>query len=467
MKLAPFGRSLDLSLDWIANGPDAGVIQFFFRDDLIGLGCFSEMRAESDLEKLSLQLPANDFSVKIVCSKKMRLTIEKFCFRKRWNILKVVERLGAYEVQFLAKNRKLQVTQEDLATTAENQRVKVLIVDDSPTIRKFLEKILSSDTDIEVVGSVGLPSEVETSIEKFKPNVITLDIHLPEMNGVDLLKKYLKNFPIPTIMISSISLEEGPLVLNALEAGAVDYIQKPSFGEIAQISPLIIAKVKAASLAKVRLPGLSESTKNLANTKNKGLDSSRLLAIGSSTGGTEALKEVFLRMPADIPPTVVVQHIPAVFSKAFADRLNELCPFEVIEGKDGDEVIPGRVIIAPGGKQMKVKKIGKGWKIVIDDSPPVNRHKPSVDFLFDSVAKEAGASAVGVILTGMGADGAKGLKQMHDLGSFTIAQNQESCVVFGMPQAAIKIGAAEKVSPLSEIAEEITKEYSKARRKAG
>jgi two-component system chemotaxis response regulator CheB len=467
MNSAPLGKSLDLSLDWIAHGPDAGVIQFFCRNDLIALGCFSELHAEKDLEKLSLQLPANDFSVKIICSKKVRLVLEKFCQRKKWNILKFVERIGKYEVQFLSEEKKLQVTQEDLSIPKEEQKIKVLVVDDSPTIRKFLEKILSSDSEIEVVASVGLPSEVEASIEKFKPNVITLDIHLPEMNGVDLLKKYLKKFPIPTIMISSISLEEGPLVLNALEAGAVDYIQKPSFGEIAQISPLIIAKVKAASIAKVRLPGLSESTKNLANAKNKGLDTSRLLAIGSSTGGTEALKEVFLRMPSDIPPTVVVQHIPAVFSKAFADRLNELCPFEVIEGKNGDEVMPGRVIIAPGGKQMKVKKVGKGWKVIIDDSPPVNRHKPSVDFLFDSVAKEAGSSAVGVILTGMGADGAKGLKQMHDLGCFTIAQNQESCVVFGMPQAAIKLGAAEKISSLFEIAEEITKEYSKTRRKAG
>jgi two-component system chemotaxis response regulator CheB len=473
MNLSPFGKLLDLNSDWKASGPDAGMIQFLGRDGAIaGLATFSQKHLERDLERISGQIAGNFSGVKIVCAREIRMTVERFCEKKKWSVLKVVEREDPFEVQFLAKDKKLFVSREEPKIEQKIEQltpakiVKILIVDDSPTIRKVLEKIFTSDPDVNVVGSVGLPSEVEAAIEKTKPDVITLDIHLPEMNGVDLLKKYLGKYPIPTIMISSISMEEGPLVLNALEAGAVDYIQKPSSGEISTAAPMILAKVKAAAGSKVRLPGVANFSKKLMNSISAGMDSSRLLAIGSSTGGTEALKEVFLRLPKDIPPTVVVQHIPAVFSKAFADRLNEICPFTVVEGKDGEEVTPGKVIIAPGGTQMKIKRTGKSWRIIVDDSPPVNRHKPSVDYLFDSVVAEAGASAVGVILTGMGADGAKGLKKMHELGCHTIAQNQETCVVYGMPQAAVKLGAVTQILPLQGIADELVKEFSKLKKKA-
>lgn len=464
MSLCPFGKLLDLAQDWKANGPAAGMIQFFHEGKLLAMASISEKHLEKDLEKISSQLSPGNYQVKIVCSKQIRLSIERFCEKRKWSILKIIDREGFYELKFFSAEKKLFISQEEKQELSK--KVKVMIVDDSPTIRKVLEKIFSSDSEIEVVASVGLPSEVESAISNTKPDVITLDIHLPEMNGVDLLKKYLRKFPVPTIMISSISMEEGPLVLNALEAGAVDYIQKPSSGEIATVSPLIVAKVKAAAGATVRISGLSALTKQLANPTSTQMDPTRLLAIGSSTGGTEALKEVFLRLPKEIPPTVVVQHIPAVFSKAFADRLNEICPFEVVEGKDGDEALPGKVIIAPGGKQMKIKRVGQKWKVIVDDSAPVNRHKPSVDFLFDSVALEAGASAVGVILTGMGADGAKGLKKLKDLGCFTVAQNQETCVVFGMPQAAIKLGAATKVTALNEIADVLIEEFQKQKKKA-
>ncbi len=465
MNLCPFGKLLDLDLDWKANGPDAGMIQFFQNNSLYAIAAFSEKHLEKDLERISSGLSAAKFQVKIVCSKQIRLAVERFSEKRKWSILKIIDREGPYELKYFSKEKKLFISQEE--TPALSKKVKVLIVDDSPTIRKILEKIFSSDPEVEVVASVGLPSEVEAAIVSQKPDVITLDIHLPEMNGVDLLKKYLRRYPIPTIMISSISMEEGPLVLNALEAGAVDYIQKPSSGEITAASPLILSKVKAAASATVRISGLSAITKKLANPSTSEMDPTRLLAIGSSTGGTEALKEVFLRLPKEIPPTVVVQHIPAVFSKAFADRLNEMCPFEVVEGKDGEEVVPGKVVIAPGGKQMRLKRVGQKWKVIVDDSAPVNRHKPSVDVLFDSVATEAGSSAVGVILTGMGADGAKGLKKLRDLGCFTVAQNQETCVVFGMPQAAIKLGAVEKVSALNDIADILIEEFRKQKKKAG
>lgn len=331
-------------------------------------------------------------------------------------------------------------------------KVKVLIVDDSPTIRKLLTQVFSRDPSMEVVAAAELPSQVEGLINKHSPDVITLDIHMPEMNGVELLKKIYPIYQIPSVMITSISMEEGPLVLEALESGAVDYIQKPTLDQLETMIPVIIEKVKIA--AEVRPKRELFSKKLLEKAKGpSALDLNRVIVIGSSTGGTEALKEVFIRMPEKIPPILVVQHIPPVFSEAFAKRLNDLCPFRVKEGADGDLVEANSVYIAPGGKQMKVKGKGSQARIVITDDAPMNRHKPSVDYLFDSILPAFGKSTIGVILTGMGADGAKGLKKLRDGGCETIAQDEKSSVVFGMPKEAIKLGAASQVKSLLEIPE--------------
>lgn len=371
------------------------------------------------------------------------------------------------EIVFYAESGRLRVALDSRQNEASQEpetakiraKTRVLIVDDSATIRKLLTNIFSSDPELEVVGATEFPKEVESLIERLKPNVITLDIHMPEMDGVSLLKQLMPKYHLPVVMITSISMEEGPKVLDALENGAVDYIQKPSFAEMSSLAPLIIEKIKIAAKSKLLIK-TSDRIKQRGMVG--GLNQSQVVAIGSSTGGTEALKELLIRLPDNIPPILCVQHIPAVFSLDFAKRLNSLCPFEVKEAADGDEVRARRVLIAPGGKQMKVKKHGPKLLVSIDDSPPVNRHKPSVDVLFDSVANEIGKNAVGIILTGMGADGARGLLKMKQNGALTIAQDQESCVVFGMPREAIKLGAATEVRPLLEIPELLTKWLGKS-----
>lgn len=340
-----------------------------------------------------------------------------------------------------------------------DRKRKVLIVDDSSTICNLLTKILSQDPHLEVIGSAPNPVIAEKMISELKPDVITLDIHMPIMDGVTFLENYMRKSSLPVVMITSISLEEGGKVLKALEYGAVDYIQKPTMNEMKTLAPIIREKVLNASFAKVRINKSGFTNKVFVNTGE--IDTHMVLAIGASTGGTEAIKDVLTQLPKNIPPTVIVQHIPPVFSKAFAERLNTLCPFEVKEAENGDELKPERVLIAPGGKQMKViSKSGK-YVVEVNNDPPVNRHAPSVDYLFDSVADVVGKKSVGVILTGMGADGAKGLLKMKQKGSKTIAQDELSCVVFGMPREAIKIGAADMIVPLSEVSKNIINNLSK------
>jgi two-component system chemotaxis response regulator CheB len=355
----------------------------------------------------------------------------------------------------------------NVTSIVSSKKFKILIVDDSKTIRNILLKIFSSDPQLEVCAMAEKPSEVESLIKKFKPDVITLDIHMPEMDGVSLLKMIGPKYNIPTIMISSISIAEGPLVLEALENGAIDYIQKPEASEIKNVTPLIIEKVRTAAMANTSR--FSRIHKSSPAQKKYFSELTSLIVLGSSTGGTEAIREIITALPDQIPPMLIVQHIPAVFSAAFAKRMNELCPFEVKEAEDGDEVYANRILIAPGGKQMKlVYKSGKA-SVEINDDEPVNRFKPSVDYLFLSVAKNIFTSTIAVILTGMGKDGAKGMLELRSLGVRTIAQDESTSVVFGMPREAIAIGAAEYVEPLSEIAERIvslSKEKSKITKKA-
>lgn len=335
------------------------------------------------------------------------------------------------------------------------RKIRVAIVDDSSTVRTLLEKIFAADPSLEIVGSFGDPLEAERVIPELDPDVVTLDIHMPGLDGVALLKKLMPRRNVPCIMISSLNLEEGSLVLEALEAGAVDYIHKPSMKELPVLAPLIVEKVHAAASAQVKKPVVARARSSSSTVAriapSGGWTDRHLVCLGSSTGGTEALKQLFMDLPAQIPAILVVQHIPAVFSKAFADRMNSFCPFEVKEAEDGDEVKPDRVLIAPGGFQMELDNRGGRWVVRVFDGEPVNRHKPSVDVLFRSVVKRFRGKVAAALLTGMGADGAAGLLELRGTGARTIAQDEETSVVYGMPREAVKRGAAEEILPLGRI----------------
>ncbi|MFN8369269.1 MAG: chemotaxis response regulator protein-glutamate methylesterase [Bacteriovoracaceae bacterium] len=331
----------------------------------------------------------------------------------------------------------------------------VLIVDDSKTIQKLLSKIIEKSPKLKLIGTANCPSEAKKIIETNQVDLITLDIHMPEMNGVEFLKSYLGAKNIPTVMISSVSISEGPLVMEALSSGAYTYIQKPSIEQLDQASSDIIEKLEELAKNGPRKKEFLSYKSNLKFDHFEGL-----IAIGSSTGGTQALQEIFTTLPDSIPPIVVVQHIPAVFSKALADRLNTLCTFTVKEAEDGEFLKKDTIYIAPGGKQMKLLKRGSEKRIAITDDPPVNRFQPSVDYLFNSISELEVKNLIGIILTGMGKDGAKGLLELKNSGAYTIAQDEESSIVFGMPKEAIAINAAIKVVSLQEMSANIVSEFN-------
>jgi two-component system chemotaxis response regulator CheB len=392
--------------------------------------------------------------VKVIGSRKFLEELTPFMIQLRFQLLKSIQRESEFEIVYNHNLRSMKVSKEsanDLIPVGQ-AKIKVLIVDDSQTIRQLLEKVLCKDHQIEVVGTIANPLEVEAALQRLKPDVMTLDIHMPEMDGVSLLKKIIPTYKIPTVMISSISKEEGPQVLAALEAGAVDYIQKPSLKDLDKVGPQIIESVKMAAKAKVTA---YKSTPVRRMNRTSAYAGTGFVVIGSSTGGTEALRQILEALPAEIPPIMVVQHIPAVFSKALADRLNDLCPFQVKEVENNDLVKPNTVYIAQGGMQMSLKYLQGEYRLLVNDDPPVNRHKPSVDYFFKSVSQFKGVPVVGVILTGMGADGARMLKVLRDQGARTIAQDKETSVVWGMPREAAQLGGAEFVLPIYSIAEKI------------
>ncbi len=334
-----------------------------------------------------------------------------------------------------------------------SKKIKVLVVDDSPTICQLLTQIISKSPSLEVIGTLGKPSEVEPFIKANRPDVITLDINMPEMDGVSLLKKLHPLYGIPTVMISSISREEGPQVLNALEMGAVDYIQKPQYSNLKDAAEMICDRLKIAAQANLmKGPRLKKMSYRRLATEQL---SEMLIVIGASTGGTEAIRHVFESLPKEIPPILVVQHIPPIFSGAFATRLNEICPFEVKEAKNGDEIKPNLVLIAPGGCQMGVRSGGGKLFVSVNDDPPMTRHKPSVDYLFKTTAQQQLKQVVAVIMTGMGSDGAKEMKVLRDAGARTIGQDAKTSVVYGMPREAANVGAVEFQLPIEEIASKI------------
>jgi two-component system, chemotaxis family, protein-glutamate methylesterase/glutaminase len=345
----------------------------------------------------------------------------------------------------------------DATGKPQSRKKKVLIIDDSKTICTLLTRILSEDSDLEVVATAPNPVNAIELVKKHRPDVITLDIHMPEMTGIEFLEKLYPSIQVPVVMITSISKEDGNAVFRALELGAVDYIQKPKMEELKEVAPLICEKVKMAASIRIKAKNPAKSAVPVRRIppRSGNISKNILVAIGASTGGTEALKEVLIRLPKEIPPILIVQHIPPVFSTAFAKRLNDLCAFEVKEAVDGDLVLPERVLIAPGGYHMRLKRSPRGDFVTLDQLPPVQRHRPSVDVMFQSVAKEMGAKAVGVILTGMGSDGAEGMLEMKKAGARTIAQDEESCVVFGMPKEAIKLGGVDHIVSLFDVPEKI------------
>jgi two-component system chemotaxis response regulator CheB len=334
--------------------------------------------------------------------------------------------------------------------------IKVLIVDDSAVVRKIFSTELSRDPQIEVVGTAPDPYIARDKIVALQPDVLTLDVEMPRMDGITFLKRLMKYYPVPTVVVSSLTNKGGELAMEALDAGAVDIMCKPGASySVGDMSVELIEKIKAA--AQVKLMKKTETAGNVAHSQRLSLSktTNKVIAIGASTGGTQALQAVLSVLPANTAGIMVVQHMPENFTRSFAARLNDVCEMEVKEAQDGDSVIPGRVLIAPGNFHMMLNRSGASYYARVTNGPLVNRHRPSVEVLFKSVAKYAGANAVGVIMTGMGADGAEGIMEMRNNGAFTIAQDEASSVVFGMPKEAIKLGGIDKVDPLDKIPGEI------------
>jgi len=349
------------------------------------------------------------------------------------------------------------------------KKIKVLLVDDSAVVRQVLQAILDDEPDIEVIGSAADPIFALDKLSRAWPDVIVLDVEMPRMDGITFLKKIMAEHPTPVVICSTLTTKGAETSMQALSAGAVEIITKPTVGLksfLQASSDQLVQAVRAAAQANVsRLrrsasaaaPALVAAKLNAdamlpANTSHAMAQTTeRLVAIGTSTGGTQALEAVLTALPRVSPGIVIVQHMPEKFTASFAERLNGLCQIEVREAKNNDRVIPGLALIAPGGKHMMLKRSGAYYHVEVLDGPLVNRHRPSVDVLFRSVAKFAGKNATGIIMTGMGDDGARGLKEMLDAGASTVAQDEASCVVFGMPKEAIKLGAAKKIMPLNEI----------------
>jgi two-component system chemotaxis response regulator CheB len=333
--------------------------------------------------------------------------------------------------------------------------IKVLIVDDSALMRQLLTKILNSDPELTVVGTAGDPFVAREKILALKPDVLTLDIEMPRMDGLTFLEKLMRGHPMPVVMISSLTSKGADTTLRALSLGAIDYIAKPkldvSTGTIEKADEIIVT-VKAAARAKVhRMIAAADSPATAPLKKYLFSATHKVVAIGASTGGTEALKDLLMPLPADFPGIVIVQHMPEAFTRQFAERLDSLCKIRVQEAQDGDRILPGHALLAPGGHHMAVVRRGMEYAVHVYRGERVNRHLPSVDVLFSSCARAMGRNAVGVLLTGMGADGARGMLEMKQADAFNIAQDEASCVVFGMPREAILLHAVDQVLPLSQI----------------
>ncbi|WP_455221188.1 protein-glutamate methylesterase/protein-glutamine glutaminase [Kaarinaea lacus] len=361
--------------------------------------------------------------------------------------------------------------------TSKLQKIKVLIIDDSALIRKVLTGILNSARDIEVVGTAPDPLIAREKIKALNPDVLTLDVEMPKMDGISFLANLMRLRPMPVVMVSSLTDKGADVTLQALELGAIDFVSKPKLDLVEGLQSYaddIIEKVRIAAKANIRTyltPRLVAPQKFSAdailkskNTKKHFSTTDKIVAIGASTGGTEAIKHILSGLPANSPGIVITQHIPETFSKPFAERMDRSSAMTVFEATDGQQILAGHVYIAPGDKHLMIERSGARYVCRLHDGPPVNRHKPSVDVMFRSVAQNVGPNAVGVLLTGMGNDGALGLKEIHESGAPTIIQDQKSSVVWGMPGEAFKLGAVDMIMSIDDIAEQILKTVKKLNR---
>ncbi|MBD3894445.1 chemotaxis response regulator protein-glutamate methylesterase [Halomonas sp. ML-15] len=333
-------------------------------------------------------------------------------------------------------------------------KIKVLCVDDSALIRDLLSEIVNSHDDMEVVAVAPDPLAARDLIKQHNPDVLTLDVEMPRMDGLDFLERLMRLRPMPVLMVSSLTQAGSEVTLRALELGAVDFLAKPALGirsGMLDYAELIADKIRAAARSRPRQARRSDSPAPKA-LKAPLISSEKLLIIGASTGGTEAIRHVLEPLPANSPAILITQHMPGGFTRSFAERLDKLCRITVKEAQEGERVLPGHAYIAPGDQHLELARSGANYVVRLNDGPPVNRHRPSVDVLFDSAAKQAGRNAIGVLLTGMGKDGAKGLLTMRQAGAVTLAQDEASCVVFGMPREAIALGGAAEVVSLDDVA---------------
>lgn len=355
-------------------------------------------------------------------------------------------------------------------------KIKVVVVDDSALVRSLLAEIINKQPDMECVGTAADPLQAREIIRERNPDVITLDVEMPKMDGLEFLARLMRLRPTPVVMVSTLTEKGAETTLRALELGAVDFVAKPRIGVasgLQQLADDIVDKIRIAAKAHVRrlvAPGTPSAAASPAARGTTAappstplrLSTEKVICIGASTGGTEAIKEILMELPADAPAVVITQHMPPGFTASFAARLDSLCRIRVAEARDGERILPGHAYIAPGGKQFSLARSGANYVAVVDDSPPVNRHKPSVEVLFRSCARVLGPNAIGVMLTGMGGDGAQAMKEMRDAGAYNIAQDEASCVVFGMPKMAIQVGAVHEVLPLKQIARAIMERVAEA-----
>lgn len=357
----------------------------------------------------------------------------------------------------------------------ELNKTRVLVVDDSALVRSLLAEIINRQKDMECVGTANDPLIAREMIRELNPDVITLDIEMPRMDGIDFLGRLMRLRPMPVVMISTLTERGAEVTMKALELGAVDFVAKPRIGVadgLSELSAQIVEKVRIAAAAHIkRAPAVSSFSTTVAGTSVPvrapissigRVSTEKLICIGASTGGTEAIKEILTRLPADSPGIVITQHMPPGFTTSFAARLNSLCQITVREAVNGERILPGHAYIAPGGKQFRVDRSGANYVAVVEDGELVNRHRPSVEVLFKSAASVVGRNAFGIMLTGMGNDGAKAMREMKDAGSYNFVQDEASCIVFGMPREAILHGAADEVLPLTEIAPALIAKLSSA-----
>ncbi len=343
-------------------------------------------------------------------------------------------------------------------------KIRVLIVDDSALVRGILQEIINGFADMTVVGAAHDPIQAREMIKALDPDVLTLDVEMPKMDGLTFLEKLMRLRPMPVLMISSLTERGSEVALRALELGAVDFITKPKLGVAEGIQAYaeeIASRIRMAARARVKRMSLTpERPAHSSSPSPRFSTTEKLIIVGASTGGTEAIKALLLPLPADAPAVLITQHMPETFTKSFAARLDGLCRMTVLESQGHERVLPGHVYIAPGHSHLLLERSGAHYMTSLSQAAPVNHHRPSVDVLFQSAARHAGSNAIGVILTGMGRDGAVGMAEMHRAGAWTIAQNEETCVVYGMPRAAVEAGGVSEVLPLTTIAAHILQRFA-------